>query len=65
MLADAKDGAARNACFTLKACRFLPSPGGAPHLADDATRDRWLTETAGFIESRARDHVVAAAPVKN
>ena len=64
MLADPKDAGARNACFALRACRFLPSAGGVPHLAADPARDHWLDETDGFIAAHTRDFVVAAAPVR-
>ena len=62
MLADPKDGAARDACYAMKACRLLPSAGGAPHLAADAMRSHWLDETAGFIAAHTRGYSVAAPP---
>ena len=64
MLADSRDAPARNACFALTSCRFLPWSGGAPHLAADAARTHWLDEIAGFIAAHTRGYVVGAAPVK-
>jgi lysophospholipase len=65
MLSETRDGAARNACYALKSCRFVAlGDGGPPHLAADPVRGRWLSETARFIEVRARGHVVAAAPLR-
>jgi lysophospholipase len=63
MVAETRDGGARNACFAMKGCRFVVlAAKGPPHLAADATRTAWLTEATSFIDVHSRDYLVAAAP---